>query len=130
MRKENDYVNLVKEIGKFYNVYNDDAIIISYLMGYKVRENKTCGFSDNALNEVINKLEDKKISYIVTKMGNIDIEKNYKKINQYSSFLIEARKSHDIVTRLDDMVDKINEMLFDKIEKIIKTIEKMVYETE
>ena len=130
MRKENDYVNLVKGIGKFYNVYNDDAIIISYLMGYKVRENKTCGFPDNALNEVINKLEDKKISYIVTKMGNIDIEKNYKKINQYSSFLIEARKSHVIVARLDDMVDKINEMPFDKIEKIIKTIEKMVYETE
>ena len=99
-------------------------------MGYKVRENKTCGFPDNALNKAINKLEDKKISYIVTKMGNIDIEKNYKKVNQYFNFLIEARKSHDIITRLDDMIDKINEMPFDKIEKIIKTIEKMVYEAE
>lgn len=84
MRKEKDYVNLVKGIGKFYNVYNDDAIIISYLMGYKVRENKTCGFPDNALNKVINKLEDKKISYIVTmSRKSIDNIKSGIKRNKY-----------------------------------------------
>ena len=28
---------LLKQIGKFINVYNDDAYIISYLLNYKIK---------------------------------------------------------------------------------------------
>lgn len=45
-----DYVVLVK-IGTFFENYNDDANIMSYLFKYKIRNlidnNKSCGFQFN-----------------------------------------------------------------------------------
>lgn len=42
--KAKDYINLVKGNGKFYNVYNEDAIILNYLLKYKILDNNSCGF--------------------------------------------------------------------------------------
>jgi len=48
---------LIRRVGGFYNVFDDDAIIVSYLTGYKV-VNGRCGFPINGLSKVVNILED------------------------------------------------------------------------
>ena len=72
-----DYLIFIKGSEKFYNLYNDDALIINYLLNYKIIKNNTCGFPECALNKVINEIEKTKISYVVQEMGNIIEEKNY-----------------------------------------------------
>ena len=63
-----EYVVLVK-IGTFYEVYNNDSYIISYLFNYKIKTlidgDKNCGFPTGALNKVLSTLENKSINYIV-----------------------------------------------------------------
>ena len=41
-----DYLIFIKGSGKFYNLYNDDALIINYLLNYKIIKNNTCGFPE------------------------------------------------------------------------------------
>ena len=48
---EKDTLVLIKN-GTFYNAYNDDAFIISYLFDYKVSKDNKCGFPDNSFNKV------------------------------------------------------------------------------
>ena len=58
-----DSVVMIKA-GKFYNIYDKDAYIISYLFGYSIKEVedvKTCGFPSVLFNKVIARLENNKI---------------------------------------------------------------------
>ena len=87
-----DYLIFIKGSGKFYNLYNDDALIINYLLNYKIIKNNTCGFPECALNKVINEIEKVKISYVVQEMGNIIERKNYKKLNKYYETLKMLKK--------------------------------------
>ncbi len=47
-------------MGLFYQVFDDDAFILHYLLDYKVIDRKV-GFPNNAINKVINILEAKKL---------------------------------------------------------------------
>ena len=55
---------VLRQIGKFYNVLDDDCYILFYLFGYKISNYKS-GFPVSALNKVKNELEEKKISFIL-----------------------------------------------------------------
>ena len=55
---------VIRKSGGFYSVFDDDAIVVSYLTGYKVVNGKA-GFPINSLDKVINLLEDNKVNYIV-----------------------------------------------------------------
>ena len=106
--------------GSFYNCYNEDAIILNYLLGYKIIKNNQSGFPLNALNKVINILEEKNINYqIVTKDAN-PIIKDYKKRNNYSYILSKAvdyvnfkNKVEWLKIKIDDIQDinKLNGIL-------------------
>ena len=51
--------------GNFYNAFNDDGIILHFLLGYKYVNYKKCGgFPASAYQKVTQKLENEKISYI------------------------------------------------------------------
>ena len=54
---------VIRKVGGFYSAFDDDAIIISYLAGYKIVSGR-CGFPINSLNKVTNLLGDNKINYI------------------------------------------------------------------
>ena len=73
-----EYVALIK-IGAFYNVYMNDAYILSYLFDYKLREAwigaKTCGFPSTSLNKVIATLENKKSTLDLIKKFEQEIVK-------------------------------------------------------
>ena len=87
-----DYLIFIKGSGKFYNLYNDDALIINYLLNYKIIKNNTCGFPECALNKVINEIEKVKISYVVQEMGNIIEEKNIKSLINIMKLLKKLKK--------------------------------------
>ena len=72
--EERDYILIIKDGGKFYRVYDNDALIINILIGYRVTPGPKVVFPDNALFKVINRLEENKISYRVIKKGQIEKE--------------------------------------------------------
>ena len=78
----------IRKSGKFYNVFSDDAIILHYLLKYKiVLEKGGVGFPETALNKVINTLENEEISYKIYDKNEVIESKDFKKINNYKSIL-------------------------------------------
>ena len=104
-------------------MYDNDALIINILIGYRVTPGPKVGFPDNALTKVIDRLEENKISYRVIKKGQIEKEYSYKKLNQYAKFVNVARKTADLNNRLDLIVKKIKKANEEKISKIIAYLE-------
>ena len=51
--------------GNFYRCFYDDAIIMSYLLKYKITVRRSVGFPINTLDKVLEKLKDNKVSCIV-----------------------------------------------------------------
>ena len=103
---------IYKNNGKFYNVFDIDAYIFNILFNYKVINNKA-GFPDNALNKIINTIENEKISYQII----------YKdKVNTYSKYYNEAKNK----ILLNDKLNLINKKLMvasaDDLERIIDII--------
>lgn len=125
----NDSILLVKT-GKFYNVYGRDSYIISYLLGYKLREIEkvsTCGFPIESMNRVRTKLENKKINYlIVDKRNNYDVDEtlNNKNLNTYSKNYEKAKEYINSKKRVNKIYDYLlhnlnNKKLINQIEKVI-----------
>ena len=125
-----DYLIFIKGSGKFYNLYNDDALIINYLLNYKIIKNNTCGFPECALNKVINEIEKVKISYVVKEMGNIIERKNYKKLNKYYEILEKAKRNLEINERLDNLIEKIYKLPPNKFLYVMEKLEEVVYEQQ
>ncbi len=72
--------------GKFYNVYGNDAIVVSVLTNYKVINNRL-GFPISMINKVIGLLHRNKISYIVFDKDNII--RKYKGINKIYKCILD-----------------------------------------
>lgn len=124
-----NYVLLIK-IGNFYEVYNNDANIISYLFNYKIKtlsnNNITCWFPLISLNKVKYILDKKYINYlIIDKSHNYEeIEKNdFKKKNKYNDLLNEANLYIDKINR----INKIKNYLLNDSSKLV-AIERLIYE--
>ncbi len=118
-----NYSLTLYKTGKFYNVYNDDGIIIHYLLGYKYLEyKKSAGFPESALNKVKGVLESKKISYeIYDKLTKIS---EYKGINKnYNIILKKALENLEIEKRIIRLKDKIDEYDTKELEKLLEVIE-------
>jgi len=62
--KNIDKVVMVK-YGNFYRCFYDDAIIMSYLLKYKITVRRSVGFPINTLDKVLENLKDYKVSCIV-----------------------------------------------------------------
>ena len=90
MKQINPEKVLLLKIGNFYYQYGKDSYILSYIFGYKIKyvENNIpfTAFPKTAINKVMAKLEENKISYIVVdKSLNYEVieEQNFKKQNKY-----------------------------------------------
>lgn len=122
-KEVNETITLYK-IGKFYNTYNDSAIILNYLFGYKILIDNKVGFPETALNKVINTLEDKKINYQIIDKDDRNDHRKYGNFNNYNKVLKQALKYKDIkqrVDRIEDLINKIEDISI--LEKIIEVIE-------
>ncbi|MDD2207996.1 MAG: hypothetical protein PHG03_00755 [Bacilli bacterium] len=111
---------IYKNNGKFYNVFDIDAYIFNILFNYKVINNKA-GFPDNALNKIINTIENEKISYQIIYKDK-DAEGKKFKFNTYSKYYNEAKNK----ILLNDKLNLINKKLMvasaDDLERIIDII--------
>lgn len=110
-----EYVVLLK-VGTFYNVYFDDAILISDLFGYKMKKLdnniNNCGFPVTALNNVKYMLEQKKINYIVIDRAH-NYEENekedFKKENTYLENYQKANKNVILKNRIENIKNYLTE---------------------
>ncbi|CDA23216.1 unknown [Mycoplasma sp. CAG:611] len=126
MKKSSDYV-LLREIGKFVSVFDEDSIIISYLMGYKIVNSKV-GFPSNVLVKVINKLEDNNINYLIKYKDNKEDKKDFNKNNNYKKILEKGKKVLELREMKDNITPKLEILEIEKLEKIVKYINEVVNE--
>lgn len=113
---------VIRRSGGFYYSFDDDAIIISYLTGYKISGDR-CGFPLNSLSKVTNLLEDNSINYVVKeKMEEVD-KKDFKKNNKYSKILDKGKKKFSIDYRINTIMEKLNELSYDELEELLGVIE-------
>lgn len=118
-----DYVEIRKS-GKFYNTFGDDAIILHYLLGYKVVKDKGgVGFPESAYNKVINALEENEVSYQVYEKDALIIENNFKKLNSYKSIKKKGLNNLSVEERFNKIFNKINSLSGEELENILKVIE-------
>ena len=103
---------VIRRMGGFYNVFDDDAIVLNYLCDYKVKDNR-CGFPISALNKVINILEINKVSYIVREAG-IKLKKNFNHGNKYDKILVKGRDKYNKDIIVNKIVSIINSLSYDR----------------
>ena len=118
---------VIRKSGGFYNVFDDDAIIVSYLTNYKIVGGR-CGFPINSLNKVTNLLDNNSINYVVRdNMEDIE-KKNFKKKNKYKIMLEKVKKKFNIDYRINYILNKINELSYDKLCSLLGIIEDYIDE--
>lgn len=125
-----DTVIIVKT-GNFYNVFGQDAYILSYLFGYKLNriynDIITTGFPKESINKVMAKLEQKKINYlVVNKSNNYEVDEKCinNNLNTYKKVLIDAKSYINAKLRVENINKYLlknldNKQLIEEIEKII-----------
>lgn len=114
---------MYKNSGKFFNTYNEDALLINYLLGYKLLDGKRAGFPDIALEKVTSKLEECNISYTVNYLDKEPIKKDFRKRNAYHRYLKEAKEKIDFKTRAQLILSKIENASLQEIEEILELID-------
>ena len=125
MRSKSNCV-LLRQIGKFVNAFDEDALIVNYLLDYKLSNGKI-GFPSIILPKVINVLEDNHISYEIKGTLN-DTVMNYKNRNKYNYVLEKAilkKKTNDRIYSINDKLPNLNEK---KLDQIISFIEEIINE--
>ena len=114
----------IRKSGKFYNVFSDDAIILHYLLKYKiVLEKGGVGFPETALNKVINTLENEEISYKIYDKNEVIESKDFKKINNYKSILKKGMQELSIEERFLKIEEKIKNLNAKELDHILELIE-------
>jgi len=119
-----EYVILIK-VGTFYEVYGEEAYILSNLFNYKVKEagtNIRVGFPITAYNKVTDRLNSFKINYVVYDK-EIILKKRFK-LNNYSNYLCNDLS---IDERIGIITQKLNILKENsKIDSILKKVENII----
>ena len=124
---------IIIRTGTFCNVYGQDAYIISYLFGYKLRRIQknilSTGFPKEVINKVMSKLDYKKIDYlIIDKRNNYEIEEKSinNNLNTYKKIIIDAKSYISAKIRVENINKYLLKNLNDK--QLIEKIEKVINE--
>jgi len=116
---------LYKDLGKFYKAYENDAIILNYLIDYKIIKNRV-GFPDTALEKVIKVLENEHISYQVLSYSKNPIYKDYRRNNRYLEIYNKAILNYEVDSKIDMIFNKIQNMNVDDKSIIISKLEGII----
>ena len=109
----------------FYDVYGDDAVILHYLLDYKIIKGKV-GFPENAKLKVVNMLEEKKINYKI--VDEEEVCKDFKNLNQYNTYLIKSEDKIKLNLRVENILKKMEEMDSNSLYEVLEKIESFIYE--
>lgn len=108
-----DAVVLIKN-GKFYLTYDNDALILNYICNYK-RINGKVGFPENALQKVIDLLEENKISYVIASE-----DENLFENNNYYTFLKKANEGIIVDNMCDNLINMVKLKIMDDFDNYKK----------
>lgn len=103
-----EYIIIMK-YGNFYETIDNDALIMSSIFNYKINKLSNTfkvGFPINTLDNVINKLNDLNINYIVLD----GIKKEFKN-NNYNNYIFDK----DIINYNLTVINEINNYLINNI---------------
>lgn len=117
---------VLRKSGGFYICFDDDAIVVSYLCNYKINNGKV-GFPLNTINKVINILENNSISYIVKENMEDVNKKMYGNKNKYKCYLDKGKKKIDLDYRINKIINKINCMNEEDVNKLLDLIEENIW---
>lgn len=117
---------VLRKSGGFYICFDDDAIVLSYLCNYKINNGKV-GFPLNTINKVINILENNCISYIVKENMEDVNKKMYGNKNKYKCYLDKGKKKIDLDYRINKIINKINCMNEEDVNKLLDLIEENIW---
>lgn len=109
----------------FYDVYGDDAVILHYLLDYKIIKGRV-GFPENAKLKVVNMLEEKKINYKI--VDEEEVCKDFKNLNQYNTYLIKSEDKIKLNLRVENILKKMEEMDSNSLYEVLEKIESFIYE--
>lgn len=143
LKKEFPKVIFIVANGGFYNVYGKDAIIVGYIQSYKVnniqvnindkiQEVPKTGFPAKTLNEVIEVLNKKRLSYIIKRVSSTSILECEKKIYNNANYdrLYETGKKYIDIKQNIQKANRIMNAHFkdegfpEALERILKELEK------
>lgn len=114
--EKSDVVVLIK-VGSFYTTFGNDALILSYLFSYQVKNDKL-GFPLSALDKVLFDLKQKKIHYLVVVddevVDMVDGE------NMYFSILEVAQKFYYDKMSMNLLMERIQLLIHKDPENYLK----------
>lgn len=117
---------ILRKSGLFYETFDEDAKILHYLFGYKMINDRVA-FPDNALNKIINGLEEKKISYEIKSKD--DSEKmDFKDKNNYQKMLMKSQNKIAMAKLVNKLILKLEKMDDEKLYAILRKLEEYVNE--
>lgn len=126
IKDNNKDIVIIIKYGLFYNAFNEDAIIISYLSNYKLFYNNDylcVSFTDKSLYIVLTRLRVRNINYIV--INKEKIEKYIGNINEYDKNLKEASLVKERELLINKLIEKIKNEETYKLKEMLKIIERM-----
>ena len=105
VKKEDHFDSVVMiKSGKFYVTFDRDAQILHKLLGYKVVQHRV-GFPESARKQVIQKLKENHLSYMLEEEKVSDQE------NQYFIYLKQIQEEELIETMCNNLLKKIKEVV-------------------
>lgn len=129
---------IIIKTGTFYRAYAEDAEIISFLLNYKLNEEKDgtkyIGFPEKVLEENIEILEEKQINYCIfsnIRERKIKYEKKFGNQNTYDENQIKAYnyvKKIDLVNNIMKELEKNKYKPF--FEEMVNEINKVIKQSE
>jgi len=123
MKKINEEKIIIRKNGNFYHVFDDDAIIMWSLFGYKI-SNRKVGFPKSVYEKVKNTLEDNHIHYLAI-ISDTEEEKFNKGKNEYKRALKYAKdkmSKNSKIEKIYQKLDKLDEEQFDRIIDFIEGV--------
>lgn len=107
---------IFRKSGNFYSVYDNDAIILHYLFGYKIKESRV-GFPLSSIEKVVAKLDELHVNYRFQ-----DKEMVFED-NKYDNLLIESKNKISLDYKINEIESKINSLDYNKLNGLLELIE-------
>ena len=115
----------LRKNGLFYDVFNEETIILHFLFGYKIKDNRV-SFPNNALTKVLNMLEEKKINYSL--QTDEKLIRNNGKNDNYEKYLIKTQNKILLTERVNKIINKMSTFDEVRLDKLLKEFEKLVFD--
>ena len=119
------YVTMVKGKGIFYNVYGDDAYVMSSITKNKIKGDRLF-FTSKSIEHIKKILEKNKINYRIKDNCNIIEEKTFNRNGYNKHFKIGKEKYNENIDK-KILIDQIKKLDHEKIESISKYINYVIY---